>query len=311
MNRIIKTTAALCLVLVMGFSFLSVESHATSYLQDTERALSLPNPHGFDREYVSANKVQNKAVTSYAKGAVYINGGAIATDVRVINGVVYVATRSFFEELTNMKVTYNAKTRILYINGAGLNMEIIDGGNVIYANGRTLYDVNPSVIMTNGRMYTPIEPISRALGLSSSPYGSATQLKGEIKPLKSGEKFYDADAVYWLSRIISAESKGESLIGQIAVGNIVLNRVKSPLYPNTIWGVIFDRKYGVQFSPILNGTIYNTPTAVSVTAAKICLEGYSVSEEALFFLQPRLSTSSWIPKNREYLFTIGNHDFYR
>ena len=298
------------MVFVLGFSLLSVETFAA---QPTQYSLSetIPTPQGFDREYVTANKVSNKTLTSYAKAAVYINGKAVTTDARVINGSIYVATRSFFDELTSMNVSYNASARTLYINGSGLNMEIIDGGNVIYANGRTLFDLNPSVIMTNGRMYTPIEPLSRALSLSISSYGSAAQLKGTIKAIKSGAEFYDADAVYWLSRIISAESKGEPLIGQIAVGNIVLNRVKSPLYPNTIWGVIFDRKYGVQFSPILNGTIYNTPTAVSVTAAKICLEGYSVSEEALFFLQPRLSTSSWIPKNREYLFTIGNHDFYR
>ena len=90
-----------------------------------------------------------------------------------------------------------------------------------------------------------------------------------------------------------------------------MNRVAHRDYPNTIYSVIFDRKYGVQFSPILNGEIYNTPSYNSILAAKIVLEGYRIDGEILFFLQPRLSTSSWIPKNREYAFTIGNHDFYR
>jgi N-acetylmuramoyl-L-alanine amidase len=116
--------------------------------------------------------------------------------------------------------------------------------------------------------------------------------------------------VYWLSRIISAESRGESLLGQIAVGSVVMNRVKSPLYPNTIWSVIFDRKYGVQFSPIIDGSIYAAPTASAIVAAKICLEGFNVNSSALFFLYPRYSTSSWIPNNRQYLFSIGKHDFY-
>ena len=99
-------------------------------------------------------------------------------------------------------------------------------------------------------------------------------------------------------------------LGQIAVGSVVMNRVKSSLYPNTIWGVIFDRKYGVQFSPIIDGAIYQTPTASAVAAAKICLEGFDVNSSALFFLYPRHSTSSWIPNNRTYIFSIGKHDFY-
>ena len=45
-------------------------------------------------------------------------------------------------------------------------------------------------------------------------------------------------------------------------------------------------------------------------AAMICLEGFSISSDALFFLEPRLATSSWIPKNRKYLFSILHHDFY-
>ena len=122
---------------------------------------------------------------------------------------------------------------------------------------------------------------------------------------------YDADEVYWLSRIISAEAKGEPMKGQIAVGNVVLNRVRSSAYPNTIYGVIFDRKHGTQFSPVSFGTIYQKPTASAEIAAKICLEGYSLSEDILFFLNPRASTNFWIVKNRPFAFTIGNHDFYR
>jgi len=135
-------------------------------------------------------------------------------------------------------------------------------------------------------------------------------LSGRISPLISAERFYDPEAVLWLARLIYAESGGESLLGQIAVGNIVMNRVRSPEYPNTIWGVIFDRKYGVQFSPVANGRIYNTPSYTARLAAMICLEGFSLSREMLFFLEPTISTSHWIPKTRKYVFTIGHHDFY-
>ena len=96
----------------------------------------------------------------------------------------------------------------------------------------------------------------------------------------------------------------------VAVGNVVLNRVRHKSYPNTIYGVIFDRKHGTQFSPVSFGTIYNKPSESSIIAAKICLEGYSISDTALFFMNPRIATNNWISKNRPYAFTIGNHDFY-
>ena len=91
---------------------------------------------------------------------------------------------------------------------------------------------------------------------------------------------------------------------------MVLNRVSSPQNHNTIYGVFFDRKHGTQFSPVSFGTIYNTPSEESVIAAKVCLEGYSLSSEALFCMNPKLATTSWISQNRPYLFTIGNHLFY-
>ena len=122
---------------------------------------------------------------------------------------------------------------------------------------------------------------------------------------------YNENDLYWLSRIISAEARGESLEGQIAVGNVVLNRVRHASYPSTIYGVIFDRKHGTQFSPVSMGTIYRTPSESSVIAAKICLEGYSISDEILFFMNPRIATSNWISKNRPFAFRIGNHDFYK
>lgn len=71
----------------------------------------------------------------------------------------------------------------------------------------------------------------------------------------SSQSYY-SDAVYWLSRIINAEAQGEPYEGKVAVGNVVLNRVKSPLFPNTIYGVIFEYYKGIpQFSPVADGTI--------------------------------------------------------
>ena len=303
----LKVIAA-SLVIVSVLSLCSFTAHGAD-----DNLISMdgvPDPN--ERWEVSVAKVSNKNVWAYNSVTLNLNSKSASSDARMINGVVYVAVRQFFENNTNMKVTYYSAKKTLNVKGSGLEMDIIDGSNVVYANSRTLFSMSPSTIMSNGRMYTPLSVISKALGLNYTytASGRIANLSGSIKPLASGAAFYDSDAVYWLSRIISAESRGESLLGQLAVGSVVMNRVKSPLYPNTIWGVIFDRKYGVQFSPILDGSIYNTPTASAVVAAKITLEGYNVNSSALFFLHPRLSSSSWIPKNRDYLFSIGKHDFY-
>jgi len=66
----------------------------------------------------------------------------------------------------------------------------------------------------------------------------------------------------------------------------------------------------VQFEPVENGTIYNTPTAQSVAAAKRALDGESVVGNALYFYAPALSQGIWINANRAYLTTIGCHRFY-
>ena len=126
----------------------------------------------------------------------------------------------------------------------------------------------------------------------------------------SADDFYDADDLYWLSRIISSESEGEILKGKLAVGSVVLNRVDSETFPDSIYGVIFDNKYGVQFTPTANGRIYRDPTPESVIAAKMTLEGYRVSSDILYFIYEAIAENLWTVYNCDYQFTIGCHDFY-
>ena len=310
MKRKIKLAAAM-LAAASVFSLCSFKASATGAAEAPPLAPERTGVVAFNRYELSVSKIYNKNAGAYASFGITYNGRRLSSDARMVNGVPYVALRSFINETTDMTVTYKSASKTLNIRGAGLDMDVIDGSNVIYANGRYLFSMTPSVIMTNGRMYAPLNNVAKALGFSYSFSSSAgATLSGQIKPITHASSYYAEDAVYWLSRIISAESRGESLLGQIAVGSVVMNRVKSPLYPNTIWGVIFDRKYGVQFSPIIDGSIYSAPTASSVAAAKICLEGFNVNSSALFFLYPRHSTSSWIPNNRTYLFSIGKHDFY-
>jgi len=124
-----------------------------------------------------------------------------------------------------------------------------------------------------------------------------------------GANYSDTD-LYWLSRIIHAEARGESYRGKVAVGNTILNRVKSSQFPNTVKGVIFDTKYGVQYTPVANNTIYNTPDQSSINAAREALSGVNYIGSSMYFYNPRTATNSWIAANRPYYTTIGNHNFH-
>ncbi|MBQ9086026.1 MAG: cell wall hydrolase [Clostridia bacterium] len=229
----------------------------------------------------------------------------------ILQSVTYVPLRAFSDLLGADSVTWNSRTSTATITKGSTVLHVTDSGYYVEASGRYFYTPQP-VRNIGNRLFVPIRPLASVfcLELSWLADSRTVALTSTGKTLKSGSSYYNANDLYWLSRIISAEAGGESLYGQIAVGNVVLNRVASRQYPNTIYGVIFDRTGGVQFSPVSMGTIYNTPTASAVRAAKICLEGYSISSRILFFMNPRLATSSWISQNRPYAFTIGNHSFY-
>ena len=115
---------------------------------------------------------------------------------------------------------------------------------------------------------------------------------------------------FWLSRIIHAESGGEALNGQIAVGNVVLNRVASEDFPNSVPEVIFDTENGVQFEPVSNGSVVKQPTELSQEAARRALSGENTVGDALYFFAPALSQGTWIDSSRTYRQTIGCHRFY-
>ena len=243
---------------------------------------------------------------------VYLDGGEVLQgECVIIDSITYVPLRSFCNLLADCRFTWDGKTGTATVKTEDLTLTVQNNALYIVANGHYFYTVG-RVMNLGGHMYVPIRPLVRAFDeeLTWNAKARAVELT-TVTPTREVKKAsYNADDLYWLSRIISAEAKGESLKGQIAVGNVVLNRVRSTSYPNTIYGVIFDRKHGTQFSPVSFGTIYQKPSESSVIAAKICLEGYTLSDSILFFMNPRLATNNWISKNRPYAFTIGNHDFY-
>ena len=266
---------------------------------------------------INAEAAEARQKYDFPEGAttvsVYNNGRRILTEESaIIESVTYVPVRAFSEELGAESISWNAKTQTATVKKDGILINITDKASYIEAAGRILY--SPTGIKNiNDRLFAPIRPLAAALSHDVEWNGAtrSVSLSKSKSQFSSGKSFYNENDLYWLSRIISAEARGEPFLGKIAVGNVVLNRKESPSYPNTVYGVIFDRKHGTQFSPVSYGTIYNSPTEESIIAAKICLEGYSLSDEILFFVNPKYATSNWIANNRPFTFRIGNHYFFK
>ncbi len=120
-----------------------------------------------------------------------------------------------------------------------------------------------------------------------------------------GSSDYTNSDLYLLARCIYGEARGECYTGQVAVGAVVLNRVKSSEFPNTISGVIYQKN---AFTAVNDGQINLTPNQTAINAAQDAMNGWDPSYGSLYYYNPVTATSSWI-FSRETVTTIGRHVF--
>ncbi|MBQ8749498.1 MAG: spore cortex-lytic enzyme [Clostridia bacterium] len=113
--------------------------------------------------------------------------------------------------------------------------------------------------------------------------------------------------LYLLAKCIYAEARGESYVGQVAVGAVILNRVKSPSFPNTISGVIYQPW---AFTAVHDGQINLEPNATAYQAARDALNGWDPTYGSIYYYNPATATSAWI-WSREVTVVIGRHTFAR
>lgn len=141
----------------------------------------------------------------------------------------------------------------------------------------------------------PYQDIVRANGLSGTDIYPGQVLRvppAQTVSSRSGyDSRYSAEDLDLLARLITAEADSESYTTKVAVGAVVLNRVKSNLFPNSIAGVIYQVDSGgkYQFEPVLNGWINRPATPDSIRAAKEALSGVDPTSGALYFFE------SWVP----------------
>ena len=139
---------------------------------------------------------------------------------------------------------------------------------------------------------------AKAVGISltGGPSGGSSSSSG------TGSSSSD---VYLLARCVYGEARGESYKGQVAVAAVVLNRVRSSSFPNTISGVIYQPG---AFSVVSDGQINLTPNDTALKAARDAMNGWDPTGGCLYYYNPAKTSNKWI-LSRPIMMRIGNHVF--
>ena len=116
---------------------------------------------------------------------------------------------------------------------------------------------------------------------------------------------YNESEIYTLARLVHGEARGEPYVGKVAVAAVVLNRVRSAAFPNTISGVIYQAG---AFDCVADGQINLAPDSDSLRAARDAMNGWDPTGGCIYYYNPATSTSSWI-WSREVRLSIGAHNF--
>ena len=258
------------------------------------------------KKYLGLLAVLLFASEAQAREDVTVTVGGETVPAFVEAGVTYVRLADLLEEMGGWETQWDHTSRTAWAETNLFTLDVPAQRSYVLADGFS-FDTGGRSLLREGRTYVPLRSMANLLGARVDFVDWDTP----VRVLDIGTASCTEEDFYWLCRIISAESKGESLLGQIAVGNVILNRAASSQFPNTVKGVVFDRKNGVQFEPVSNGSIYDEPTEQSILAARLVLAGVDAAGESLYFFNPALSKGQWVRANRTYDSTIGCHMFFR
>jgi len=219
------------------------------------------------------------------------------------NARTFVPIRFIAEALNVDKILWNDERKTATLANDSKTIELTLGSNIAKVNGKEV-ELDAPISVYEGRTFVPVRFVSEIFEcIVKWDYNNYMVLIDTENT--------SAEDLYWLSRIVHAESKGESFEGKLSVANVIINRKNSPDFPDTIKGVVFDTKHGYQYTPAANGTIYNSPSSESIRATTLALAGNNNISDCLYFLNPRKATNNWIIENKTFYKRIGLHDFYR
>lgn len=148
--------------------------------------------------------------------------------------------------------------------------------------------------------------------LASQETNNKTLNKTALRPaaIETSTFSYTDEEFEWLAKLIEAEAENQPYQGKVAVGSVVMNRIKDDWFPNTIEEVIFQKSNKLfQFSPVGNGRFNRVnPSNDSYQAANAALSGEDPTDGALYFYNPTIATDRWI-RTRTVVKEIGQHSF--
>ncbi len=227
------------------------------------------------------------------------------------HGIFYVPVIDFLEHFLGNDFTldYSLPYSALVLSSDKYSFYCYPEHGYISANGRYV-PIGGLPREINGRVWFPVSSLTKLIGaeLKINEDASSVQIKYRAgSPVPSASDVYNQYDLYWLSRVIYSEAGTQPLEGMIGVGNVVLNRVASPRFPNSVYEVVFQKN---QFSVVDCGMIYREPDERSIIAAKLCLEGADSVGDSLYFINPKLCNGSWFRNNLTFRETIGEHDFF-
>ena len=308
-------SAATLLALLLVLCLYALAQGASNPKQGSQMVLSTNVGYLFTHDHPAIDSPSHGAVlipVSFDRSPVpspasdvIVNGVSVGYHIpkASVEGTTYLGLSLVLRTLfPSAQITFEDGT--LTAKGAGLSVQATEDKAYFSVNGRYFY-VPSFVIVQDQDVLLPIHPMADALGCTvrEDPEAQRIVFKQVAPPASPGT--YVEEDLYWLSRAIYSESGNQPMKGRIAVGTVILNRVADERFPDTIKDVVFAPG---QFSPVANGTIYREPDEESVIAAMLCLDGVREAEECLYFNVT--SMRSWADKTRDYVCTIGGHNFY-
>ena len=314
-------TRKLCSLLISSFAVLllmgaGVEEDSAALVDESgsESVQTAAARVGAEEQAEPASAVSGESVLSQVEEVdptLTVDGQPVSTDVaKTYRGdTTYVALVPMSKCLDSTILSkWDAGTRTATVHNDKLVLKATVGNLYLTVNNRYFY-APEGIQIENGQVMVPLSALVKAFDGSLTWNGSTgiTAVTRGSGAAKFGEQYYNADDLFWLSRVIYTESGNQPLEGKMAVGNVVMNRVKHPSFPGTIEGVLAQKN---QFTTYWSGHIgRSSPNAESVIAAKLVLDGGVVEEvkNALYFDS---AASSWASRNRTCVAVIGGHRFY-
>ncbi len=166
-----------------------------------------------------------------------------------------------------------------------------------------------------GQRVQTVQEDNVGLDVSASMENAVNRMDEAVTAMSAKAKLMSDEDYQTMLQIVEAEAGTEDIKGRVLVANVIMNRVNSEGFPNTVTEVVYEYENGVpQFSPVHDGRIYRvTVSDETREAVKLALEGVDYSEGALFFIMKSAAEEqgiNWFEKELKYLFKHGVHEFY-